>query len=111
MGVMLYGLPPTEVAVDDRTLAHLKVVIVNKLRRNESFLLSWQPDPATGEGRMSVWMHPSIPLQFRFEAARPPALNGAWLEEMARTSMAPEGLHIGPEPTRPISEPVSPPAL
>jgi hypothetical protein len=30
---------------DDRTLAHLQLVIVAKLRRNEAFFLSWRDDP------------------------------------------------------------------
>jgi hypothetical protein len=98
MGTMLYGLPPAEVPMDDRVLAHLKVVIVSKLRRNESFLLSWELPAEHGPGRKSVWMHPSIPLQFEFDESRPPALNTAWLEELARASMSVDGLRIGPEP-------------
>jgi hypothetical protein len=98
MGTMLYGLPPAEVPMDDRVLAHLKVVIVSKLRRNESFLLSWELSEEQGPGRKSVWMHPSIPLQFEFDENKPPTLNTAWLEELARASMSVDGLRIGPEP-------------
>lgn len=105
MGMMLYGTPPSEIHLDDRLLAHLKVVIVGKLRRAESFLVSWE-NPE-GDGRMSVWMHPSIPLQFAFEARERPPLNQAWLEEMARTAVTPEGLRIMPEPGVEEQPPVS----
>jgi hypothetical protein len=99
LGIMLYGSPASELAIDDRTLAHLKVVIVSKLRRNESFLLSWELPADSGSGRMSLWMHPSIPLQFKFDGGRAPALNGEWLELLARVSAGVEGLRIVPEPS------------
>jgi hypothetical protein len=98
MGTMLYGSPPSEVPIDDRTLAHLKVVIVSKLRRNESFLLSWELPPESPEGRRSIWMHPAIPLEFAFEHRDRPELNSQWLEALARTSMGIDGLRIVPEP-------------
>jgi hypothetical protein len=110
MGTMLYGLPPSEITIDDRTLAHLKIVIINKLRRNESFLLSWQCPPEAGYGRMSLWMHPSIPLQFKFGDERPPELNAEWLEALARASMNVDGLRMVPEPVG-GNEPVAAPVL
>ncbi len=98
MGTLLYGSPPSEIPMEDRLLAHLKVVIVNKLRRSEPFLLSWEISPADGSGRRSVWMHESIPLQFRFVGSRVPVLNSAWIEQMMLASMSSEGLRIMPEP-------------
>jgi hypothetical protein len=105
MGVMLYGSPPSELTMDDRMLAHLKIVVVSKLRRNESFLLSWELPAEDGPGRMSLWMHPSIPLQFKFDETRRPPLNGDWLEEMARASMGVDGLRIPLEPHGPSEPP------
>lgn len=96
--MLLYGSPPSEIAMDDRLLAHLKVVIVSKLRRNEPFLLSWAHGPDPDAGRESLWIHPSIPLRFLFEAHQGPRLNPTWLNEMARSSMSADGLIIGPEP-------------
>ena len=98
MGTLLYGSPPSEIPMDDRLLAHLKVVIVNKLRRSEPFLLSWEISPDEGSGRRSVWMHESIPLQFRFVGGRAPSLNNTWIEQMMLASMSNEGLRIMPEP-------------
>jgi hypothetical protein len=98
MGTLLYGSPPSDVEMDDRLLAHLKVVIVQKMRRNEPFLISWEVAPVDGSGRMSLWMHPSIPLQFKFVGSRAPTLNSDWLDALARASMSVDGLRIMPEP-------------
>jgi hypothetical protein len=107
MGTILYGSPPAMIEVEDRLLAHLKIVIVQKLRRNESFLLSWSLEPDEGSGRVSVWMHASIPMQFRFAGSRPPQLNSAWLDEMGRASMSMDGLRIMPEPTESDASPTT----
>jgi hypothetical protein len=100
-GTLLYGSPPHEIRMEDRLLAHLKIVIVGKLRRNEPFLLSWDRGVSEGSGGTSVWMHPSIPLQFLFQESRPPRLNQAWLEQMAQSAMSNEGLQLMPEPPEP----------
>jgi hypothetical protein len=84
--------------MDDRLLAHLKVVIVAKLRRGEPFLLSWTLGAAEGSGRKSLWMHPSIPLQFEFDGSRRPTLNRAWLDELMASSMTNQGMLITDEP-------------
>lgn len=91
MGHLLYG-SASEYEFDDRILAHLKVVIVSRLSRQESFLLSWATEPRAGSGRMSVWIAPSIPLQFRFSGSRPPALNKTWIDVMSRLSHTSRGL-------------------
>ena len=44
---------------DDRTLAHLQIVIGAKLRRNEAFSSSWKDDQWIGDGRSVIWLHPS----------------------------------------------------
>ncbi|MCU1634795.1 MAG: hypothetical protein JWQ68_34 [Cryobacterium sp.] len=103
MGKLIYGTPGTEIELDDRVLAHLKVAIVTKLRRDEKFLLSWQHGQEGGGGRSSIWIHPSIPLHFKFNGNSQPALNKTWLEELMLTANSTGGLHIIPEP-----EPVAP---
>ncbi|MEO5921318.1 MAG: ATP-dependent DNA ligase, partial [Pseudolysinimonas sp.] len=61
--------------MDDRVLAHLKVVITGKLRRGEPFLLSWNEKVDTGGGRGSLWMHPGCDLVYRFDGSRSPELD------------------------------------
>lgn len=84
---------------EDRLLAHLQVVVGNKLRRGEPFYFQWKDDVSTGGGRTSVWIHPRSTLVFKFNGGRPPALNRAWLEALMSTANAPSGLYIVPEPS------------
>lgn len=93
MGVLIYG-PGSEYEVEDRTLTHLKVVIQAKLRRQEHFFLSWTNGPDAGSGRVSLWLSPGIPLQFRFHGSRQPQLNRAWLEVLTELSQTSRGLVV-----------------
>lgn len=77
---------------EDRALAHLKVAVGIKLRRQESFFLSWTNPAELGNGRFSVWVSPAIPLVFRFAGSRTPELNPIWLEVLNELSHTPRGL-------------------
>lgn len=107
MGKFIYGTPSISVEFDDRVLAHLKVVILAKLRRQESFTFSWEYTSAQGSGHSSIWLHPAIPLQFDFYGKKDPTLNRAWLEEMVQLANTPAGLRIIPEPTGQAPAPVA----
>ncbi len=98
MGKFIYGTPAIAVEFDDRVLAHLKVVILSKVRRGESFAFSWDYAAAAGSGHSSIWIHPTIPLQFDFLGNREPSLNRAWVEELVKLSNTPSGLRVVPEP-------------
>ena len=103
MGKFIYGTPSIAIDFDDRVLAHLKVVILAKIRRGESLLFSWEYTAAAGSGHSSVWIHPTIPLQFDFLGSKEPRLNRAWVEELVRLSNTPAGLRVIPEPPEPES--------
>ena len=83
---------------DDRALAHLRIVIIAKLRRAESFTFSWKSDSVAGAGRNSIWLHPAIPLQFAFFGGREPVLNRVWIDALMATANSPGGLELVPEP-------------
>ncbi|CAI9386942.1 ATP-dependent DNA ligase [Microbacterium sp. T2.11-28] len=91
-----------KVEVEDRALAHVQLVVGNKLRRVEPFYFTWREDPSTGEGRRSVWLHPAATLRYDFFGSRTPALNRDWLEALALTANSPNGLHLIPEPAGPV---------
>jgi hypothetical protein len=99
MGKLVYGPGAVEIGFDDRTLAHLSVVIVAKLRRGESMLFSWRDDASVGDGRSSVWLSPSIPLYFKYFGSRPPKINRAWITALTMAANGNQGLHVVPEPT------------
>lgn len=105
MGKFIYGTPSIAVDFDDRVLAHLKVVILSKVRRGESFTFSWEYTAASGFGHSSIWIHPTIPLQFDFSGSREPQLNRAWVEQLAQLANTPGGLRVIPEPNEPASSP------
>lgn len=83
---------------DDRILAHLQIVITNKLRRDESFIFSWRDDADVGDGRTTIWLHPTISLVYKFLGGRAPQINKLWLEALTATANSPGGLHIVKEP-------------
>jgi hypothetical protein len=87
-----------EVEFDDRALVHLQVVIGSKLRRGESFFLSWNDSPAIGDGRSSVWLHASIPLYFKYYGGKTPSLNRAWIEVLTASANSGQGLLLSSEP-------------
>lgn len=91
MGHLIYG-GTQEFDFEDRTLAHLKVAITMKLRRQESFLVSWVIPADKGGGRISLWVAPNIPLAFRFSGSRVPQLNKVWVDAMSELSHTPRGL-------------------
>jgi hypothetical protein len=99
MGQFIYGNPSVAVDFDDRVLAHLKVVVLAKVRRGESFTFSWEYTAAAGSGHSSIWIHPTIPLQFNFLGNREPRLNRAWVEELMQLANTPAGLRLTPEPS------------
>ncbi|WP_199241060.1 DUF7882 family protein [Naasia lichenicola] len=85
------------VHVDDRTLSHLQIVIVNKLRRNQSFLMSWKDSPEVGDGRSSIWLHPQMLLHFKFEGSKAPTINEEWLKTLAESADSSRGLIVTSE--------------
>ncbi|WP_350348306.1 ATP-dependent DNA ligase [Agromyces sp. G08B096] len=92
MGVFVYE--NRDIEVDDRVLAHLQVVIVDKLRRRESFPLTLDDDGRS----VTMWLAPATALQFVFHGNRVPKLNRNWLERLAESAGSANGLQQVPEP-------------
>lgn len=106
MGTIFYGGSATPIHIEDRALAHLKVVIATKLRRNEAFTVSWQHPDDQPRGRSTLWLHPSIPLRFVFDDPEPPELSREWIEDLANSANSTGGIMLvaehfdtGPIPT------------
>lgn len=86
MGRLHYGDRPY--TFEDRALIHLQVVVGAKLRRMESFFLTWTPTKQGGSGRLSIWLHPGIHLVLEFtdqDASEPPGAG----------RRPPAGRHVG----------------
>lgn len=94
MGSLYYGASDRAINIDDRALAHLKIVISTKLRRQESFTLSWKHHEDDAVGRTTLWVHPSIPLRFVFTEPEPPTLNPRWIEKIMNSANSSGGIQV-----------------
>ncbi|GEK86563.1 hypothetical protein GCM10007198_05570 [Microbacterium aerolatum] len=101
MGTLFYDSCGDPIHIDDRTLAHLKVVIATRMRRHESFTLSWQHPEEEPGGRATIWLHPSIPLRFVFDQPDPPALNARWIEDLMNSVSSTGGISLVDEAVEP----------
>ena len=82
------------VEFDDRVLAHLQIVIVQKIRRGESFLMSWRDSADTGDGHSAIWIHPAQNLYFKFSGSRSPSINPEWIEHLTASANSSRGLLV-----------------
>jgi hypothetical protein len=94
MGSIQYGGSGQDIHIEDRALSHLKVVIATKLRRQESFTLSWVHPDGDPTGRSTIWLHPSIPLRFVFSETEPPQLNPRWIEKLMHSASSTGGITL-----------------
>ena len=92
VGLLYYGFESQPAEMPDRVLAHLKLVATTKLRRGESFTVTWRHMNGVAEGRTSLWMQPAIPLRFVFEASEPEALDPEYLHAMANAANSVNGI-------------------
>jgi hypothetical protein len=47
-----------------------------------------------GDGRSSAWLHPAIPLYFKFAGGRAPIINPQWLAQLTRSANSSQGLVV-----------------
>ncbi|WP_285116162.1 hypothetical protein [Leifsonia sp. fls2-241-R2A-40a] len=97
MGTLIYD-GADGFTFDDRVLAHLQAVIQTKLRRREGFLLIWMDRTAGPEAILrSIWLDPSISLQFVFAKPVLPELNRDWLTILSERANSNSGLMLEDE--------------
>lgn len=94
MGTLRYGTDQHGHEFEDRTLAHLHLLLSAKLRRGESFMLNWTQSPDQGSGRITLWIAPRVPVMIRFDGSRSPAINRGWLEHLMEASYTPAGVEL-----------------
>ena len=103
MGQILYDMSRA-IELDDRTLAHVQVVVIDKLRRGECFSLSLVSE----RGAMMMWVTPFTALQFVYAGNRRPQLNRTWLEQISSSASISGILSLTPEPRELMTEPPEP---
>lgn len=93
MGRLHYGDDGAIAQLADEDLEHLQVVVVNKLRRAEPFLLTVQSDDAL-EPTVSFWIHEHADLRFSFDGREPSPTNRDRLEHMIQEASSTAGLRL-----------------
>jgi hypothetical protein len=78
--------------IDDRLLAHLRIVIMNKLRRNEGFML--QLPVNEGVRQASMWIHASNALVLQFYGGREPVIDRELVDQMMHAASGADGLTL-----------------
>jgi hypothetical protein len=96
VGKLLYNSGEFPFDIDDRVLAHLRIVFMNKLRRGEPFMFQ-VPDP-NGIGTRSVWINAAVPLSFAFSGSRTPSIDYRWVDELMSEANSPNGLTYATHP-------------
>lgn len=105
VGTLYYGGSAMPIHIEDRALAHLKVVIATKLRRGESFTVTWEHPADQPRGRSTIWLHESIPMRFVFDEPDAPELSRTWIEELSNSANSSGGITLVAEhfDTGPVS--------
>ena len=95
MGLLHYG--EARFAFDDRSLAHLQIVVSTKLRRAERFFLSWNQSSESGDERIAVWIDNGVQIYFQYSSTDQPSINRRWIEEMLDQANSSAGVHLTQE--------------
>ena len=93
MATLFYGSDTAPISLPDRLMGYIKVIASTKLRRGESFTLTWT-GTEDAEGRSTIWLQPAIPLRFVFESVEPEQLVGDYLRALADQANAASGLVV-----------------
>ena len=97
MGTLHFGPNCTTASIPDRTLRHLQIVMVAKLRRSELFTLTLSGEELESGNMTAILCAPSAFFEFEYE--RPvDDLNTRWIEVLTVEAATPRGLSILPEP-------------
>ena len=93
MGQLFYGSDPKPIEIEDRLLQYLQVVLATKLRRGESFTITWT-DTESVHARTTLWIQPAISLRFQFASADAERLSGGYLRQLADQAAMSSGLML-----------------
>ncbi len=91
MGSLHYGSPPASFDLDDRTLAHVELVVLAKLRRNESFALTLDDGHRRSLDDLDQRF---VDSALRVRAIGVADINREWLEELIDSANTTAGMKI-----------------
>ena len=94
MGTLAYSTDEPPLALPDRTLEHLHVVVARKLREQQRIavnIISEKTEP------IQVWLDARIPIVITYATGVATAINEKWLAEL-ESSISNAVLVLTPEP-------------
>jgi len=94
MGKLTYGAIQREIVMEDRLLAHLEVVVLARLRRNNPLTLRWVERDEDGDGRRTIWIHPGSDLYFEYTGAEHGELDRELLDTLVRAADSNSGINL-----------------
>jgi len=95
MGQLFYGSTSDSLELDDRTLAHVEIVILAKLRRKESFAIANRTEDG---GRTTLWISPSTALKFQYAVGNQ-EIDREWLDQLIEGANSAGGIQLGTTPS------------
>jgi hypothetical protein len=98
MATLTYGTTGTTIEMDGRQLAHLQYILGQRFRRQEALLLTFTTGDGADRLRRTVWLTPSSPVEFTFDADVSYKLNREWLEQLMQQSYSAQGVVLTAEP-------------
>ncbi|WP_449278845.1 DUF7882 family protein [Leucobacter sp. GX24907] len=97
MGTLIYN-DTLRLRIDDRTLEHLRFVVFEKLRKKESFALTWVDCKSSKQAAStSIWISSEIPIGFQLSGESEAELSREQLETLMKMSYSNRGLIIRSE--------------
>ncbi len=94
VGTLKYSAEEPPIALPDRTLEHLHVVLTQKLREHQQFALNII---SGASAPIQVWLDARIPLVITYASSVATTLNERWLKEL-EASFTAAGLLLIAEP-------------
>ena len=94
MGQLFFSSASDSIELDDRTLAHVEIVVLAKLRRKESFAVTHHAEDG---GRTTVWLSPSSSVSFTYTVGQH-EIDREWLEQLIDGANSAGGIQLGNKP-------------
>ena len=95
MGTLKYSDSQPPLALPDRTLEHLHIVVTRALRERQAFALNII---AGASAPIQVWLDARIPIVITYATGVASSINDRWLAEL-EASFTAAGLMLTAEPT------------
>jgi hypothetical protein len=92
LGTLKYDGTTTD--FDDLVLAHLQIVIVQKIRRQEPFLMTWRESDPTGGGRTAIWIHQMAMMTFHFTTSAKTVIDPVWVKKLTDSANSAMGMFV-----------------